>query len=190
MELFPQAEKNMLIDETWKPVVGWEDFYEVSDLGRVRSLTRTVHNGRGEYFISERIVEGCRDSKGYVKILLKRRNRRRQTYVHNLVLEAFVGPRPEGAECRHFPDKCPWNNSLENLSWGTSKENKADMTVHDTDPRGERNGRAKLTEQEVAEIRLKYTAKRITQTHLAQEYGISQQVVSGIVNLNKWKHVG
>lgn len=53
-------------------------------------------------------------------------------YVHELVLLAFVGPRPDGMVCRHFPDRDTANNSVDNLSWGTQKQNMADRAVQGT----------------------------------------------------------
>lgn len=55
-------------------------------------------------------------------------------YVHRLVLEAFVGPCPEGMECRHFPDRDTANNHLGNVSWGTRQQNMADKKIHGTSP--------------------------------------------------------
>lgn len=56
--------------------------------------------------------------------------------VHQLVLEAFVGPCPPGMQCRHFPDRNPANNHLSNLQWGTPKQNAADRVIHGTNGNG------------------------------------------------------
>lgn len=96
--------------ETWRRVPGITG-YLVSDAGRVMSTRRE----------QVRILRPGRLRKGYLGVNLGRSYR-----VHRLVLEAFVGPCPEGQEARHLNGD-PADNRLENLAWGTSSENKADM---------------------------------------------------------------
>lgn len=111
---------------TWKPVVGWEGLYEVSDCGQIRSLGKTVVTKRGvvkKY--AGRALRQYPNSKGHLKVWLIRDGYRSHPYVHSVVLEAFVGPRPVGQQGLHFDD-IPSNNSLENLRWGTPTENLRD----------------------------------------------------------------
>jgi hypothetical protein len=73
-------------------------------------------------------------------VLLRRAGEKeRNVTVHSLVLEAFVGPRPDGMQCRHFPDRNPTNNRVSNLSWGTPLENANDRRVHGTIACGDRH---------------------------------------------------
>lgn len=105
--------------ELWKPVVRYEDRYEVSSTGRVRSL---LGGGR---VLKPRIAGG-----GYPQYSMSRPGKLRTYLVHNLVLEAFVGPRPSPKHvCRHL-DGDPANNALTNLRWGTYEENSRDRTRH------------------------------------------------------------
>lgn len=110
-------------------------------------------------------------------------------YVHVLVLQAFVGPAPEGMECRHFPDRDPTNNRLSNLHWGTYEENRADMAVHDTWARGEQHGSAKLTDVKVRAIREKFATGRFSKRRLAREYGVAPKTMNRIINRETWTHV-
>lgn len=118
-------------------------------------------------------------------------------FVHRLVLEAFVGPRPEGMECRHFPDRDPANNCLENLQWGTRQQNSADSITHGTTNRGQRNPCAKLTDEMIKAIRRRHVpCERGYQkptvgsiTWLAKTYGVTRAVIRKIVNGQAWKHV-
>lgn len=64
--------------------------------------------------------------KGYLHVTLRCNSRSYGRWVHRLVLEAFIGPRPDGMECRHFPDRNPGNNRLGNLAWGTREQNEQD----------------------------------------------------------------
>lgn len=100
---------------TWKPVPGYEGHYEVSDEGQVRSLRRRVPI----------ILAASVGKRGYRVADLRVGGVRRARYVHQLVLEAFVGPRPGGMITRHLDDN-PLNNRLENLRYGTVIENGRD----------------------------------------------------------------
>lgn len=108
-------------------------------------------------------------------------------YVHHLVLEAFVGPCPPGMECRHFPDRDPANNKLENLSWGTHADNLRDRKIHQTDNAGSRHGMSKLTERQVLQIRKDH--ETLTLVEQAQKYKVTRGCVYGIVTRRTWKHV-
>lgn len=109
--------------------------------------------------------------------------------VHQLVLRAFVGPPPVGMICRHFPDRDPENNRVENLQWGTYEENSADARLHGTDNSGERNGAAKTTAVVVRRIRRLYATGKYRQKELAEMFGIPKENMYCIVNRHSWKHV-
>jgi hypothetical protein len=107
--------------------------------------------------------------------------------VHQLILEAFVGPCPPGMECRH-KDGNPTNNRLENLAWGTRTENIADRVAHGTSNRGERSGKAKLTESQVIEIR-RLRSMGMVCREIGLMYGVHPSTISGIVLRYKWRHI-
>lgn len=189
--------------ERWKTIPGFET-YQVSNQGRVRSKDRYV------------VVSGCRrtpkgfkifrkgsilkpwdlkhskshlqglDAKCYKQVSLGSRFRQS---VHVIVLQAFIGPCPEGMECRHL-DGNPSNNRLENLCWGTRKENAGDRKRHGTFRvlRGE-ECQQKLKETDVLSIRKRYAALEATQNKLAEEYGVHQVTISEIVTRKIWKHI-
>ena len=105
--------------EIWKPVVGYEDAYEVSSRGKVRSVDRVTE--RGAKLRGVPLTE-FKTPHGYVRVGLCKHGKTRTTLVHPLVLEAFVGPRPAGSDCRHLND-VPDDNRIENLAWGSRSEN-------------------------------------------------------------------
>lgn len=119
-------------DEIWRPVVGREGWYEVSNLGRVRSLDRVVPilSRRGSVrscLYRGRLLKSCPDKRsGHLHISLGAGSVRK---VHHLVLEAFVGPCPPGMQCLHG-DGDPTNNALANIKWGTASENMLDRVRH------------------------------------------------------------
>lgn len=120
---------------TWKPVVGWEEFYEVSDDGQVRRFEYVkVGGGGSRQVIPAGPVASRVNPAGYLGVTLVRAPRRWVVHVHRLVIEAFVGPRPSPKhEVRHL-DGDKSNNSAANLAWGTSSENKLDVIRHGRHP--------------------------------------------------------
>lgn len=125
---------------------------------------------------------------GYRVVYLSYAGKGKTFRAHRVVLTAFVGPCPEGMECCHN-DGNPNNNCLSNLRWDTHKANYADMTKNGHGFQGERNPRAKLTSEQVVEIRRLYSTGNYLQKHLAQMFGIDQTVVSEIVRRAIWKTV-
>ena len=125
--------------ERWKPVVGWEGFYEVSDRGRVRSCERTIDypaSKRARPYtavVAPKMRKQTPAAQGkYLAVTLIRPGVPQQKpYVHTLVLEAFVGPRPDGLVCRHRNGN-NHDNRLRNLAWGTYAENNRDTVQHGT----------------------------------------------------------
>ena len=115
--------------EIWKSVVGYEGLYEVSDQGQVRSLTRNGRRGKILRPGFGSVRKGCEYKRQLV--ILSVSGKHKTKTVHRLVLEAFVGPRPEGMEGCHN-DGNTQNNKLENLRWDTRKNNHADSVKHGT----------------------------------------------------------
>src|SRR5580704_3863138 len=119
--------------ERWLPVVGYEGLYEVSDLGRVRSILRRQRDGYSKPFI--RIMKlrlqnvPKRPDNRYWMVELTSNGKRRHRRVHQLVMLAFVGPYPPGMETRHL-DGDRANNALSNLKYGTPSENSQDRLRH------------------------------------------------------------
>lgn len=119
--------------ERWLPVVGYEDRYEVSDLGRVRSTPRTIVEVRGiTAKRGGRMMKLKRTERGYMRVGLSLGGKhQRGHFVHCLVAEAFIGPRPEGQEVCHA-DGDGTNNALSNLRWDTHSNNMLDAVKHGT----------------------------------------------------------
>jgi hypothetical protein len=112
--------------EQWRSIPGYEGWYEVSDYGRVRSVERTTRHGR----VRKRHVLRASVMLGYLKVDLSRDNKHRTRTVHQLVLEAFVGPGDgRRKQARHINGNRQ-DNRLENLCWGSAKENAADRARH------------------------------------------------------------
>ena len=165
--------------ERWKPVVGFEQIYMVSTLGRLQRIR------------TGRFLSGSPDHNGYIQVGLTRDHKRHPRTLHRLVLESFVGLRPQGHEANH-KDGQKRNNRLSNLEWVTHLENCHHAFTNGLrkpyqGALGESNPHAKLTRREVQHIRA--SSGRITQNRLAQQYGVSQSAISAIVQRLTWRQV-
>jgi len=151
--------------EEWKVITEFSN-YEVSNMGRVR---------RGNRFIGSKLRHG------YIRVCPRKDGQTHYRYVHQLVLEEFVGSCPDGMECRHI-DGDPSNNELSNLKWGTHKENCEDTVSHGRTIQGEKAFNHKLTKEDVMNIR---QDSRICEV-IGEEYNISFQLVSHIKLKKRW----
>ena len=118
--------------EEWRPVVGWDEIYEVSNHGRVRSKSRYVRSrGSGKRLVPGRIRKLQTHKQGYRMVSLRQDGTQSFRLVHQLVLEAFIGPRPGGMVACHN-DGDPTNNHVDNLRWDTQSANLHDAVRHGT----------------------------------------------------------
>lgn len=150
--------------------------YAVGDDGSVWSC-KVTGAGKG-YTTAWRRRNPCPHPSGHLRLHMRGPNCERVTmYVHRLVLEAFVGPCPEGMEACHDPDRDPANNRLSNLRWDTHRENVNDAIRHGT------HGRTRLSDENVREIRAVYRRgdPEFGAKPLARRFGISHVHVIMIV---------
>lgn len=111
------------MSEQWRPIKGYEDKYDVSDLGQVRSWTSVKQGG---------LLKPREQNSGYLQVNLKDgKGHGLNKTVHSLVAVAFLGPRPDGLEVRHL-DGNGHNNKLSNLCYGTRSDNRLDASRHGT----------------------------------------------------------
>lgn len=126
-------------------------------------------------------------SGDYHMVTLCRNDCQRDVNVHVLVLETFVGSRPEGMEARHL-DGNPHHDHRSNLAWGTNQENQNDRLRHGTVPRGEGCFASKLTEQQVLEIR-RLCSEGVSQIAIGRMFNISDVQVANIRKRRDWQHI-
>ena len=177
--------------EEWRDVPGYEGLYEVSDQGRVRSLSRRLvfRNGkqRGRVIPTKLLKPRPHRSSGHLYVGLSKGGKK-TWFVHTLVLIAFVGPRSEGMECCHFPDRDPTNNYLDNLSWGTMADNNRHAIIHGS-MAGENNGRAVLTVQQVQFVRSlrdRLNNEYGFKAKLARELGVHSSTIRRALTGETW----
>lgn len=163
--------------EIWKKIPE-HPTYEVSNKGKVRSLYY-----RKKLREIPRLISIRNDTNGYPQSSIEGK----RMPVHSLVLLAFVSPRPKGYYGCHY-DGNPTNNHIENLRWDTPKANYADSVRHETNPIGERNGKCKLKECEVIEIRRLHKLG-VKNNMLSKMFKQCCKNISQIVLNKRWKHL-
>ena len=109
--------------ETWKDILGYENLYQVSDQGNVRSLEHKVKKGRGGiYSLPERKLKPAKNKFGYLYITLCKEGIRNRYFVHRLVAQAFI-PNPDNLPYINHKDECKTNNRVDNLEYCNAKYN-------------------------------------------------------------------
>lgn len=175
--------------EEWKAIVGLEGKYEVSNFGRIRSLDRVSYSSKGRYFISHKgkIITLHRDRNKYLKATFYDLGGNKKILpIHRLVAIAFI-PNPENKSSVNHIDYNKLNNISTNLEWCTQKENVDHSKWYYG--RGEDNPPAKLTNEQVLEIRAKYIPRVYTIRMLAKEYNICSSGVVRILQRKLWSHI-
>jgi NUMOD4 motif/HNH endonuclease len=172
-----------LIEEIWKPINEFIGLYEISNLGRVRSLDREItvqsgHHQKRRY--RGRILKGSTDAHGYQRICLWRGNKQTGAIVHRLVLEAFVRKMEADEEGNHL-DFDKRNCALENLEISTTAENMSHAT---------NAGRMakKLTDDQVRQIK-RSLDRCETRQSLAYRFGVSYRMIRLIDIGELWRRV-
>lgn len=160
--------------ERWKSVVGFEGLYEVSDLGRVRSLrwNRVLRVGRPNRYCAVSLAYG---------------GTHKTRAVHVLVLEAFRGRRPPGKQAAH-QDGDRSNNRLANLRWKTCKANHADKRRHGTQCQGESHGHAKLTRHALVVAR-RLRRRGLPDVRIGKLLGVHSGTIGRALSGKTWAHV-
>jgi hypothetical protein len=181
----------MAEEEEWRPVSGYEGLYEVSSLGRVRSLDRWAQITPScrckpyRRFTPGKELKSAPHTSGYRSVCLWREGVQETALVHRLVCRAFHGEPPVGAEAAHG-DGSKRNNQSKNLRWASRSENQGDSFIHGTKPLGERHRNSKLTAMNVRAIRTDRIARLID---LAERFGVSISLISQVRHRKIWRHI-
>lgn len=172
-----------MIEEIWKPIIGFEYVYSISNFGRVRR--EMTHRNT----IAGNILIPGFDKGGYLKVSLKNGKNKGTFTIHRLVSTHFIGLRPNGFVVNH-KDCDKTNNHISNLEYVTSKENTFHAMKNNRLKffKGSRHGQAKLNEKIVVVIH-KMLASGISQEKIAKEHRVDPSVISRINTGNTWTHV-
>ena len=165
--------------EIWKDVVGYEGLYQVSNLGKIRSMKK-------KHILKTDFRKDRKNSYFYVQ--LSKNGVVHNKLVHRAVGDAFLGIKKPNEVTRHLNGD-NFDNRLENLKFGSSKENAKDRELHGKTSRGENHGHAKLDIATVRIIRFLSSKFSWSYKSLASLYGVSPTTVRNIVNRIIWKYV-
>lgn len=175
----------MNIGEDWKAIPGFEESYQVSSLGMVKSIAR-IRKGKTEsafWITKEKILSFSKHRCGYKHVALFSNGKRNTILIHILIARAFI-PNPENKPQVNHKNGIKGDDRLENLEWCTVSENgKHSYRLGMQKPRlGERNELCKLSFSQVESIRQEYKAGSVTQLELAIKYGVADSRISNIIN--------
>lgn len=173
--------------EIWKDVIGFEGIYQVSNLGRVKSLKRTKKDTIGrvrEY--PEIVLKQMLSEKGYLQVNLYILSRNVPQRVARVVAQSFI-PNPENKSQVNHINGIKTDNRVENLEWNTSLENIRHSIVNNIKKtaRGEQSGASKFKDEDIRYIRESNKIKY----HLAKEYNVCITTITNIKNKITWKHI-
>lgn len=166
--------------EQWKNIQDYEDLYQVSDYGRIKSLKRKNR-------LEERILKSVMGTDGYLRIKLYKNCKAKKYYIHRLVAMVFLDNPLHLSEINHL-DGIKQNNHTNNLLWCTRSQNMQHASKNGFltfNHKGERNPNAKLTEKNIQEIKL-YLQNGVTQVNIATLYGVGQTQISRIKLGESW----
>lgn len=176
-----------------KPVPGFPG-YMVGDDGSIWSAWQKTALGYGGGTFSTIGPDYrklfCTVSRyGYRTVGLRRNHKTHRRFVHALVLEAFVGPRPLGLQCRHL-DGNRTNNRIENLCWGTAQENQDDINRHGTRwvPVGEDSPNSKLSNRQAIAIK-RLLLIGVRGSELAAIFGVTKSTITDLKKGRTWRHI-
>lgn len=167
--------------ETWERVPGFEHFYEASTKGCMRSLVTRGAWRAGRIFVGN-------VSKPYARVWLTDENGLGYLFRLNRILcWTFYGPPAPGQYARHIDDD-PSNNKIENLRWGSPKQNHQDMVDNGNRIHGERHPGAVLNAKAVRRIR-KLLSIGQSRAKVGAAFGVAYGTVQAIAEGRTWRHV-
>lgn len=177
-----------LENEIWKPVFEYEDYYEVSNFGRIKRKEKQIYSKSRNCYIKkkERICEQPIHNYKYVNLIVYGKKTKLAT-VHRLIAIAFI-PNPENKPEVNHIDGNKLNNSLCNLEWVTRSENTLHAYKNNLIPQGENHYNSKLTKSQVIDI-FKRTHKGEKCHDIAKEFNLNKETVTNIKFQKMWKSV-
>lgn len=170
-------------EEDWRDVNGYVGIYQVSNLGRIKSLARLKSNGKNSWPVKERMLTPIIHTQGYIEVALCN-GKLKRFYVHRLVATAFI-PNPENKPQVNHISGVKSDNRVVNLEWATNKENGKHASANGLYYFGEENRSSKLTTTQASEI---FSAPG-KQREIAEKYNIAKSVVGAIKKKKIWKQI-
>ena len=166
------------MNEKWKPVSGYEGYYQVSNLGRVRNIKKRRGTRVGS------ILDARTNHGGYVIVGLRGESGEYKDHrVHVLVAQAFIGPKPVGLDVNHI-DGNKENNKVSNLEYVTRSENLRHALLNGLTPR-----RIRANPNKVKATRILLADGTMTQKEIGEALDLGQTTISNIGSGKTWGYV-
>lgn len=168
--------------EIWKDIKGFEGYYKISNIGRVKKLKRASERGR----LTETIKKLTIDANGYYMVGLHKEPIHKTFRVHRLIAIAFISNPENKREINHI-NGIKLDNSIKNLEWVTCMENITHaIKIGLISQNGENSVRSKLTEKEVLDIR---SIKNMSHEKISKLYGVVKTTITAVLARRSWKHI-
>lgn len=172
--------------EIWKNIKGYEGLYQVSDIGRVRSLDRYVDRLDHKIFKRGTILKQGTHKQGYKLVYLSKDNLSKTVKVHRLVALAFID-KPKGKNTVNHINSIKYDNRVENLEWLTQGENVSHAVREGLMHKGSSSGNSVLFEEDIPIIR--HLCKSMKRKDVSVLFGVSYEAITSVLNGRTWNHV-
>lgn len=176
--------------EIWRDVAGFEGYYMISNLGRIKSLTRKITEKTGKVnILKSRIIRQCVNDQGYWRFTANKDGKRKGLLQHRLIATAFI-PNPENKPFINHKNGIRSDNRIENLEWCTHQENVDHSWRTGLNQNiGEGNSVSKLTLKDVLYIKKVYEDKWGQQSSLARMFNVTPSAIASVVKNKSWAWV-
>lgn len=182
------------MEEEWRDIAGYEGLYQVSNLGRVKSLERRIPNSRG---FGTRIVremikkQSCIEGR-YCSASFNNNGHHKTIVIHRIVAKTFIS-NPKNKPTVNHRDGNKHNNRVENLEWATYSENNRhainDLNAKRAGPKGSRSSLSRLKENQVGEIKKLLKLGIYFDREIAWMFKVDRSCITSIKLGKTWKHV-
>lgn len=177
------------MEEIWKDVVDFGGYYEVSSLGRIRSVSRIVTVGNRSWVMPSKIRKASKNKYGYLIINFRVGGENTTCILHRVVAKAFI-PNPNHLPEVNHKNGIKSDNNILNLEWVTSKDNVKHAWVNKLikKPRhGPYNSKAKMSYEKITELKTLYDSGNYTLTELAKRINVSRTTLGDAFKGRTWK---
>lgn len=179
---------NTTNEEVWEDIEGYEGCYQVSNLGRVKSLDRVVERSDGTFQnVKGRMLKQTIRNR-YMRVILAKNNKKNHQSVHRLVAKAFIPSEANKPYVNHI-DGARENNNCKNLEWVTPLENSSKARESGLYRTGSKSSDSKLTYKEAESILNRYFKKGETQKEIASNFNVTQSLISKVTRGESWHFV-
>lgn len=178
------------MQEICKAIKDYENYYEVSNFGNVRSLDRIAKTKAGVIKPTKgKVLSLTLKNNGYKTVMLCVNDKRKRFHVHRLVAQAFIHNPENKSEVNH-KDGNKENNNVANLEWNTLQENREHASRNNLIRKGESSYQAKLSENNVLAIRRLFRINpNFNKCQIAKKLNVRDTTIHKIIKNKRWKHL-